>query len=149
MNWRSEQGYTMLELLAVLAIAGLVFALAVPLLPRAAQSASPAAAASRLIAQLETLRARAMREGRAIPVAFSDEAAAQTGRFEGEVLEGPGGVWRAAHAAQPLTGARLTFYPDGTATPGQLEVESLGGRIRLAARPFSGSFEIVSGDAKQ
>jgi prepilin-type N-terminal cleavage/methylation domain-containing protein len=146
MNWRSEDGYSMMELLVVLGIAGLVFALAAPLLPRAGMATSPAGRAASAIAELATLRERAIAERKSIAVRVGE------GAKPGDAvatLNTAGVEWRAASIGPGREQSDLTFFPDGTMSAGAVLISDGGQWIVVVARPWSGRFEVQSGHEKR
>jgi general secretion pathway protein H len=128
---RAERGLTLLELLVVLAILGLVSGLAATAYGgRAARQQERWT--SELSLLLRAARQEALGTGRMVQVAIGDDAiAAQPSRRPLALRLGT--AMHARWAAHSLDGQRSApmFYPDGSATPGTLEVDMDGGRRRI------------------
>ncbi len=144
---RASAGFTLIELIVVLAIMGLVVALASPRLHRALPGAELAAGAEELAAALRRTRARAIAGGHRAALLIDIEAA----RYA--LAGGPGRrlpkgieveIRTAADALDPIARrAAMTFYADGTAAGGRivlrrgtrayrLDIDWLTGRITVA-----------------
>jgi len=121
------RGFTLIEMLVVLAIAGLIGGIVFPRLQAATARAEAQATISGVAAALRTARAAARLRG--VPVAFLNTdasygvgAAALT--VPGSVrIDGPG---------------RILFYADGTSSGGQVAVRGRGAAIRFAVSPVTG-----------
>jgi general secretion pathway protein H len=140
----ADRGFTLLEMLVVLAITGLIAALLYPQIETARRVVQQRTAREQLVAGAEAARAMAVRSG--APVALSTES-------DGSALV-IGGTRRIALddsgetrlAMRPQT---IVFYPDGSTTGGQImlgtgrdaaafEVARAGGSL-LAAEPAGGN----------
>ena len=143
----ASAGFTLIELIVVLAIMGLVVALASPRLHRALPGAELAASAQELAAALRRTRARAIAQGhRAALLIDIDAARYAPAGAAGRPL--PKGVEveieTAAVALDPVARrAAMIFYADGTAAGGRivlrrgarayrLDIDWLTGRIAVA-----------------
>jgi general secretion pathway protein H len=145
---RPSLGFTLLELLVVLAIMGLIAALIVGGRSPASDSVTARATAATLAAALRETRARAIGEGR--PISFlldvagrrfaidkpPDQALSPTLGFA--LLTGRGDVVR-----QGL--GRVRFFPDGSSTGGRIDIDAstrkmsvgidwISGRVSFAER---------------
>lgn len=139
-----KSGFTLLEVLAVLAIATLVMAIA---LPRIGLSASPAiteAAAMRLISALDADRYAARRRG----VATTSEIDVRNNRItlstRRSAFELPSGVTvstRAAPACDP-TGRRITFFADGTSCAPLILLSSATATRTIAINALTGAIAL-------
>lgn len=97
----SEAGFTLIEMLAVLAVMSLVVLLA---LPRMTMPSRPeTSAAARLTRSIHDARDRAMSSGNLVRL-------------------NPSTVVSAANLSHPTGQAELIFYPDGTSTGGDIMV---------------------------
>src|SRR5262249_2341848 len=132
---RGEAGFSLIELLVVLAIVGMSLAIAVPLLARHVTGASLSAATSQIRAALRGARSTAIAEDR--PVVFRGDAG--------------GGDWPdRRHFTLPMMaggeplrvategGAQISFYPSGGSSGGRIVVASGDGRRRLAVDTLTG-----------
>lgn len=142
----ASAGFTLIELIVVLAIMGLVVALASPRLHRALPKAELAASAGELAAALRHTRARAIAQGRPAALVV-DIGAARYGPAGAPGHPLPKGVEveieTAADAIDPVARrAAMTFYADGTAAGGRivlrrgsrayhLDIDWLTGRIAV------------------
>lgn len=141
---RTKAGFTLLEVLAVLAIATLVMAIA---LPRIGFNASPAATdalAMRIISALDQDRFTARRRG----IAVSSEIDQRNNRIHlasrSLPLIMPSTVTlktRAAPACEP-TGQRITFYPDGSACAPLLLIASATATRIIAINSLTGAISL-------
>jgi general secretion pathway protein H len=130
-----EDGFTLIELVIVLAIIGLALAIAVPLLARSVGGATLNAAASEIRAAANEARSTAIAEDRTV------------------VLRGDpgGGYWvdrnhftlPLMNGAQPLRvatlgGGQISFFPSGGSSGGRIVVSSGGGERQIAVDALTG-----------
>jgi len=106
-------GFTLLELLVVLAITGLMISIAMPFTVRTIENAELRADAREVVSDLRQLRQRAIDRQEAIEVtSLSENAWPQAGRA-------------VRHRARFVAEGRartLVFYPDGTSSGGTLRL---------------------------
>lgn len=121
----AERGFTLLEMLVVLVVLGLVYAVAAP---RAGRREEAPSAARAVAAELARARGRAIDGARVEAV----EVAALLARL-------PAGLRLVQEGAAPLR-----FFPDGSATGALLRIEGGGGRARVRVEPATG--RITSSD---
>lgn len=136
-------GYSLLELLLVLAIAGLAAAVVVPSLPGALESARLRGGAGEVRATLTLARTLAVSDARGRTVAF-DLGRGEYG-IDGEARKRllPDGirlaVVRVGDAAADRGVARVRFYPDGSADAAEVAIASGGGRrVQVTVDPLTG-----------
>lgn len=126
---RCGGGFTLIEVMIVLAILSLMAAIAVPLLSRRAPAATVAAAAVELRAALDTARAAAIAEDRAIVFA----AAADGYRIDGRPYRVASNV-----AIAIAGGRRIEFYPSGGSSGGRVILTSGASRREIAIGALTG-----------
>lgn len=136
-------GFSLLELLLVLAIAGLVAAVVIPSLPGALDSARLRGGAGEVRATLMLARTLAVSDARGRTVAF-DLGSGEYG-IDGEARKRllPEGVRLAGvkvgDAAADRGVARVRFYPDGSADEAEVAISSDGGgRVQVTIDPLTG-----------
>jgi general secretion pathway protein H len=134
---RRAAGFTLIELLVVLGILALVLAVAVPLLPGAADRTALRTAASEIAAGLRETRSLALARGRS--AAFTLDTARRAYRIgEAPAWHGlPGNVATELFTAtqeqlDDVTGD-IRFFPDGSSTGGGIRVAQgqVGNEIRV------------------
>jgi general secretion pathway protein H len=141
----TESGFTLLELVVVVAILGLVFAI-VPVSFRGAIAQAELAAAARdVAASLRRARTEAIARQRETPVEFDLDARRYAG-VDGRVRAFPDGATVSLYTAEvealSQRAAAIRFFPDGGASGGRVtlaragrtyfvEVEWLTGRVRV------------------
>ena len=137
---RRDRGFTLVELLVVLAIIGLSLAIVAPLLARHSGGASLNAAASEIRTVLNQARSTAIAEDRT--VAFRGDPA--------------GGYWLDRnHFTLPLMNgiqplrvatagtARISFFPSGGSSGGRIVVSSGGAERELVVDTLTGHADDV------
>ncbi|MGI4881476.1 MAG: pilus assembly FimT family protein [Janthinobacterium lividum] len=129
-------GFTLIEMLVVLAIMGLIAGLGFPRLERAIATQDLRRTGSEVAAALRAARARALRTGS--PAVF---------------VAGPGSrFWVGGEPAQtapvPVTveawpRGRITFFGDGSSSGGTATVAGPARRLDLVVEPATGLFRVV------
>jgi general secretion pathway protein H len=127
-------GFTLLELLVVLAIAGLMVSIAMPFTVRTIENAQLRADAREVVSDLRQLRQRAIDRQQMIEVtSLSENAWPQAGRA-------------IRHRARFIAESRartLIFYPDGTSSGGTLRLREGSRSVDVNVAWLSGA--ITSG----
>lgn len=127
--WRRAGGFTLLELLAVIAIAALVLGVSAPAMQRLYQSAQYRGAVSDIVAALNGARISAIRTGkyqdvlidpRARNVTRGDKVQALPENLELEVL--------GSRELNRDGAGVIRFYADGASSGGYVDVRHAGGR---------------------
>ena len=124
-------GFTLLELLVVLAIIGLILSLMPIMLAGRVNDADISGVADRLVADLRSVRGEAVASN--VPTSLivdrgRDGYVLRPSRQRRQLPEG----FRIALAQRAeRDGEILSFYPDGTSTGGQLQIESADDRYAI------------------
>lgn len=121
MSVAGERGFTLLEMLVILAVLALVSGIAFPALDKAMRRQAFQADATRVEAVLRRARAAAIARGTAVRVRVG---------AGGHALAGEGAAERLAGEGRVTVPAALAFYPDGRASGGRVELA----QGRLVAR---------------
>jgi general secretion pathway protein H len=130
-----NRGFTLIELMVVLAIIGLTLAIAAPLLAKHVTGAALNAATGEIRAVLRGARSTAMAEDR--PVIFRGDAGGgywlDRQHFALPVMSG-------AQALRVATkgGGQIAFYPSGASSGGRILVSSAGGEREIAVDVLTG-----------
>jgi general secretion pathway protein H len=134
---RGERGFTLIEMLVVMAIAGLIAGIAFPAVERALATLAFRSAATQLRLGLRSQRAEAIRTGRPMRLSLSPD---------GRTLVGPPTIaFRLPEGiALTLPAGGIGFYPDGSANGGTLVLSGRNRATRLRVEPATGLSEAVS-----
>ena len=143
---RRPPGFTLVELIVVLAILGALAALAVPSFSRTIASARLRAGATEVRATLARARALAVYGGQARSVVFDLDRGEYGIDNEALLRRLPDPVrWEALRVVSERKergGARVLFFPDGGAEEAEVTVTLPdGGRIRVTVDPLTGIVE--------
>ena len=132
----NNRGFTLIEILVVLAIIALAAGLALPMLGKRGPATGLEAATGEIQAALRSARSSAIAEGR--PIAFRGDA---------------GGYWLdrfhyrlpAAELVRVRTtgGSRVSFFPSGGSSGGHILVESAVGKRELAVDAVTGRASLI------
>lgn len=122
---------TLLETLVVLAVTGLLAALAFPSLDRSVQRYAAVQARVALVADLRVARADAVRRGREVLVSLAPDG--RTYAIASRHVTLPTGMRLALRGSDPIA-----FHPDGSASSATIMVEGPGGGQRLRVEGATG-----------
>lgn len=145
---RSEAGFTLLEIVCVLAIIGLLAALVLPSIPRQTSRARLEAYAIETAALLKADRNAAIRRG--VPVATELSLATRTihspasGRFVRVPRDVGFDAVLATNCAGRATGTTIDFFPSGMSCGGTIVLNRLGTRFEIRVAWLTGGVEIVA-----
>lgn len=142
MSVRGEGGFTLLEILVVLAIAGLITAVALPRFGGTLDGLRVRSASRQVAALLRAARLDAIRERKVVVVAA--DPATQELRTEG------GGRGRVLKIEPPLRLSlldepRIRFSPRGGADAARVVVSGGGREFQVAVHPLTGRVSVSEG----
>jgi general secretion pathway protein H len=132
----AEAGFTLIEALVVLAVLGLAAGISFPTVGAALRYQAFMDGATRFEASLRSARMQALRRGIIVRFEVSSD---QRGFGIGEARD----LLPDRLRAIPRAGG-ITFYPDGTATAGEVAVEDGVRTRRWRVRPTTGLIERIS-----
>lgn len=139
-------GFTLLELLVVLAIVALMTAIAAPRFAAALPGAELDSGARKLAAGLREARSMAVSTNRAVPFTLRGGANLYTIGRGGESRQLPGKL-----AITLVTGRReisganqgsIRFFPDGSSTGGRIELKGAGGKRSIEVDWLTGRIRL-------
>jgi general secretion pathway protein H len=145
---RAQAGFTLLELMAVLALMGLLLGLVLPGLLHSWERESNRATLREFITTLRTARSEAVTRGLRVRL-FLDlktgryrlEGSTQQGALKGVGLSDAQLVWQNPEKSQGY----IAFYGDGSTSGGTLAlVEPTGRRYLLTVKPITGKVSLRS-----
>ena len=132
-----QAGFTLLELLVTLAIAGLLLAIAAPRMAEAVARARVDVTARQIVTILRETRAAALEQAR--PIMFSIDGAGHGFAVAGKSFVVPAGQSLAYQPfAGPAAAPALGFLADGSSTGGAIIVSGGGTRSRVAVDWLTG-----------
>ena len=145
---RAQAGFTLLELMAVLALMTLVMGLALPSLVRSWEREKSRATLRELTAALRTARSKAVTRGRKVRLflnlktgRYRLEGSTREGTLTGMSLTDAGLVWQNPEKSQGY----IVFFGDGSSSGGKLAlVDPTGRRYLLEVEPITGKVSLGS-----
>lgn len=145
-----EAGFTLIEIVCVLAIVGLLAALALPHFPRATSQTRLSGYALETAALLKADRNAAIRTRR--PIATTLDAEAKTVQSGGTnaIVRLPADVGFDAILAKRCAGRRagttIDFFPSGMSCGGTIEISRQGADFQIRVNWLTGGVEVVAID---
>jgi general secretion pathway protein H len=147
---RAQAGFTLLELLAVLALMALLLGLVLPRLLHSWEREKHRAALRGLASALRTARSEAVTECRKVRLflnlktgRYRLEGSPQRGTVTGVSLDGASLVWQNLEKSQGY----IAFYGDGSSSGGKVAlVMPPGRRYLLEVKPVTGKVSLVAED---
>lgn len=145
-----DGGFTLIEMLVVLAIVATATAITVPLLRPPSPSAEVRRAALGLASDLRIARSAALRANGTTVVDVDVATATWRAADAGEPRRAPAGTTvRLSVPPTELTGAqsgRIRFRADGSSTGGTIELVRAGFAAAVAVEPFTGGVRVRTSD---
>ena len=145
-----EDGFTLLEMVCVLAIVGLMAALVLPHFPRGTSRERLNGYALEAAALLKADRLAAIRTGRPVATALSGQDKAIRSGSTGEILRFPDDVAFDAILAQRCgdrrVGSTIDFFPSGLSCGGTILLARPGAGLQIRVNWLTGGVEVVSVD---
>ncbi len=141
-----KDGFTLLELLVVLAIVALMMAIAVPRFAGALPGAELDSGARKLAAGLREARSLAVSINRAVPFTLSGGANRYAIGRGGESKQLPENLAiTLVTGSREITGANqgsIRFFPDGSSTGGRIELAGTGGNRSIEVDWLTGRIRL-------
>jgi general secretion pathway protein H len=145
-----EAGFTLIEIVCVLAIVGLLAALALPYFPKATSRARLGGYALQTAALLKGDRNAAMRTGSPVVTTLSAKARTVRSGATGEIVQLPADVAFDAILANRCgdrrVGASIDFFPSGMSCGGTIAISRQGVGFQIRVNWLTGGVEVVSVD---
>ncbi len=145
-----EAGFTLIEIVCVLAIVGLLAALALPYFPKATSQARLGGYALETAALLKGDRNAAMRTRSPVATALSAEAKTVRSGATGAIVQLPADVAFDAILAKRCgdrrTGTTIDFFPSGMSCGGTIAISRQGIGFQIRVNWLTGGVEVVSVD---
>lgn len=147
---RNEDGFTLLEIICVLAIVGLLAALALPAIPRGTSRARMEGYALDIAALLKGDRNAAIRRRGQVATALSAQSQTVRSGATGASVQLPADVAFDAILAQRCggraAGKTIDFFPSGMSCGGTIALSRKGVGFEVRVNWLTGGVEVVSTD---
>jgi general secretion pathway protein H len=144
---RGEQGFTLIEVICVLAIIALLAAIVVPILPRGTSRARLESYAIQTAALLKADRNAAIRRRTQIATDVSASARAIRSGSTGRIIRVPSDVVfdaaLATHCNQRRSGETIRFFASGMSCGGVIAFTRLGVGYQVRVNWLTGGVEVV------
>lgn len=146
-----ESGFTLLEIICVLAIFAMLAAIALPAFPRGTSRSMLEAYAIETAGLLKADRNAAIRRGAAVATGLSSMSRTIRSGATGRVLQLPKDVGfnaiLAAQCGQQAAGTTIQFLPSGMSCGGTIYLSRLGTTLEVRVSWLTGGVEIVPSNA--
>lgn len=139
-----QAGFTLLEMLAVLAVVGIAFTLLASGVGRGLASARERQATAELVQSLRQAHSLAVIEGRAVALQLDLRTRCYHLEQRPPRCLQPGTALRVETAAGVAgEGAAIAFYPDGSSSGGNLQLSSAARHTRIDVSWLTGSVSLA------
>jgi len=138
MNSKAKHGYSLIELIATVAIAGILAAIAVPSWNRLVPSYELDSSARQVHSELYTIKMRAVAENAGFQLVYAAGAASYSIKRESAVL-----MTKPLPVSVVVTNAgAISFSPRGTASANRIRLRSSGGMCKQVVVSATGRVRI-------
>jgi general secretion pathway protein H len=148
-----EAGFTLIEIICVLAIVGLLAALALPAFPRATSRTQLEGYVLDVAALLKGDRNAAIRTRSSVATQLSAQGRTVRSGFNGASLQLPDDVAfnaiLAKRCGDRAVGSEIDFFPSGMSCGGTIEISRQGVGFQIRVNWLTGGVEVVSDDKSQ
>ncbi len=143
----AQAGFTLLEMVCVLAMVGLLAALALPAIPRGTSSARLAAYATDIAALLKHDRNVALRSHLRVATTLDSERGVVRSGADASAVDIPSDVSFNALLAERCDGRKvgstIDFFPSGVSCGGVIDISRQGVGFQIRVNWLTGGIEVV------